>query len=128
MTTTDYTKPVTLIRLAHPTNLSVVEFAYTPRYATWKMLKYNPGAGQTASDAWNRLCESELFNPAKFDAIAHGATNLHYHDIEHIVGHLALNGWVVTDNRKYTGPTGYYDCNAAEAAEAEDLVLFLPGP
>ena len=124
MTITNYTKPVTLIRLRHPDHPTIVEFAFTPRYARWTMLKYNPGKGHTASDAWGRYCETDLFKPLKFDSVSHGATDLYYADIERIVGHLALNGWSVAENRKYTGPTGYYECNAANAAEAEDLVLF----
>jgi len=126
MTTTNYTNPVTLIRLAHPTNLSVVEFAYTPRYMRWTMIKYNPGAGQTASDAWNRLCESDLIKPVKFEAISHGATSLYHDELVSIVGHLVLTGWSITENRPYDGPSGYYECSAAEtsqAAEAEDFVL-----
>jgi hypothetical protein len=124
MTTTDYTKHITLIRLAHPTNLSVVEFAYTPRYMRWTMLKYNPGEGQTASDAWLRYCGDPMFKPSRFDSVSHGASDLYHNDILKIVGHLVLNGWSITENRPYTGPSGYYECNAANAAEAEDLVLF----
>lgn len=121
---TDYTQPVTLIRLAHPARLSVVEFAYTPRYSRWTMLKFNPGEGQTASDAWIRYCEDNLFKPSHFDSISHGATNLFHNDILKIVGHLALHGWYIRENRPYNGPSGYYECNAANAAESEDLVLF----
>ena len=124
MTTTDYTKPTTLIRLANPTNLSVVEFAYTPRYMRWTMLKYNPGTGQTAMDAWYRYCGEPMFKPAKFDSISHGATDLYHDDILKIVGHLVLQGWCITANRQYTGPSGYYECNAAMAAEAEEPALF----
>ena len=122
--TTDYTQPLTLIRLAHPARLSVVEFTYTPRYMKWTMLKYNPGEGQTASDAWTRYCGDPMFKPAKFEATTHGASDLSYHDIMLIVGHLALNGWHIRENRPYTGPSGYYECNAANAAEREEVVLF----
>jgi hypothetical protein len=122
---TDYTQPITLIRLAHPIRLSVVEFAYTPRYMKWTMLKYNPGEGQAASDAWIRYCASDLARgDERFEDITHGATDLAYSDIRKVVGYLTLNGWQVLENRPYTGPSGYYECNAATAAESEDLVLF----
>lgn len=122
---TDYTQPITLLRLTHPARLTVVEFAYTPRYSRWTMLKYNRGEGQTASDAWTRYCGDPMFKPAKFDETTHGASDLLHNDILTIVGHLVLQGWQITDNRhRYTGPSGYYECNAANAAESEDLVLF----
>jgi len=122
---TDYTQPVTLIRLTHRISASVVEFAYTPRYMKWTMLKYNPCEGQTASDAWIRYCEEGLARgDERFEEITHGATDLVMPEIRKVVGYLALNGWVIVENRPYNGPSGYYECNAAAAAESEDLVLF----
>jgi hypothetical protein len=118
MTTTNYTAPVTLIRLRHPDHLIVVEFAFTPFYSRWTMIKYDEGRGQTPSDAWTRYCEDDMVKPSRFDSVSHGATDLYYADIERIVGHLALNGWTVAESRKYTGPTGYYECVAAGTAFA----------
>lgn len=118
MTTTDYTKPVTLIRLTSPAHHSVVEFAYTPRYSRWTVLKYSPVRGQTAMDAWGNCGQSDLANPEREHTVTHGSTTLGYAELQRMVGHLCLSEWIILEHRPYNGPCGHYECTAADTAFA----------